>query len=168
MRKPARLLSSRAFIFAIENWAVDDVPANDFTLVAQAVLFKAVYDHVMTGDTDYYLDTVPHSAIEVVKRGREYVKSLRTQSDTALTDPSMGFTAQQYQQWWVNDALVLLYGERDPEWETTAPYTSEEMELWKSTDMDKTMHFPKIFDAFELTRKYGDEIRESSGLACLH
>ena len=153
-----------SILFAIENWATDDVPATDFTPVAQAVLFKAVYVPVMCGNTDYYMDAVPFSATEVVKRGREYVKALRSESQTPLTDTSMQLTAQQYQQWWINDALVLLYGDRDPEWEETKPHTLEEMELWKSTDMDKTMHFPKIFDAFELTRKYGDEIRESSGL----
>ena len=153
-----------SILFAIENWATDDVPATDFTPVAQAVLFKAVYVPVMCGNTDYYMGVVPFSATEVVKRGREYVKALRSESQTPLTDTSMQLTAQQYQQWWINDALVLLYGDRDPEWEETKPHTLEEMELWKSTDMDKTMHFPKIFDAFELTRKYGDEIRESSGL----
>ena len=153
-----------SILFAIENWATDDVPASDFTPVAQAVLFKTVYDSVMTGVSDYYLDEIPFSAHEVVKRGREYVKALRSETELPLTDVSMGFTAQQYQQWWTNDALVLLYGDRDPDWENITPHTAEEMELWRSTDMDKTMHFPRIFDAFELTRKYGDEIRESSGL----
>ena len=153
-----------SILFAIENWAIDDVPASDFTPVAQAVLFKTVYDSVMTGVSDYYLDEVPFAATEVVKRGREYVKAFRSETELPLTDVSMGFTAQQYQQWWTNDALVLLYGDRDPDWENTTPHTAEEMELWRSTDMDKTTHFPRIFDAFELTRKYGDEIRESSGL----
>ena len=151
-----------SILFAIENWATDDAPASDFTPVAQAVLFKAVYDRVMSGVTDYYLDEVPFAATEVVKRGREYVKGIRAESQVPLTE--MTVTAQEYQQWWINDALVLLYGDRDPDWETTKPHTREEMEKWKSTDMDKTMNFPKIFDAFELTRKYGDEIRESSGL----
>ena len=153
-----------SILFAIENWATDDAPASDFTPVAQAVLFKTVYVPVMTGVTDYYMDIVPFAATEVVKRGREYVKAFRAQTQTPLTDVSMSFTAQEYQQWWVNDALILLYGDRDPEWEATKPHTHDEMEKWKSTDMDKTTHFPKIFDAFELTRKYGDEIRESSGL----
>ena len=118
----------------------------------------------MSGVTDYYLDEVPFAASEVVKRGREYVKALRAETQVPLTDASKNLVALEYQQWWVNDALVLLYGDRDPDWEKTQPHTREEMELWKSTDMDKTMNFPKIFDAFELTRKYGDEIRESSGL----
>lgn len=153
-----------SILFAIENWATDDVPASDFTPVAQAVLFKTTYIPVMKGNSDYYLDEVPFTAIEIVKRGREYVKGFRAQSQTPLTDPSVRIVAQEYQSWWVNDALPLIYGARDPDWETTTPYSSEEMELWRSTDMDKTTHFPNIFDAFELTRKYGDEIRESSGL----
>lgn len=151
-----------SILFAIENWATDDVPASDFTPVAQAILFKAVYDPVMTSVNDYYLDEIPFAAHEVVKRGREYVKGIRSESQVPLTDQRV--MAAEYQDWWVNDALVLLYGDRDPDWEATKPYSREEMELWKSTDMDKTMHFPRIFDAFELTRKYGDEIRETSGL----
>ncbi|MEC8737714.1 MAG: hypothetical protein VXX91_05750 [Planctomycetota bacterium] len=151
-----------SILFAIENWATDDVPASDFTPVAQALLFKAVYDPIMTGIADYYLDEIPFSAYEVVKRGREYVKGIRAETQVPLTE--MSVTAQAYQQWWINDALVLIYGDRDPDWEVTKPYTREEMELWKSTDMDKTMNFPRIFDAFDLTRKYGDEIRETSGL----
>ena len=151
-----------SILFAIENWATDDVPASDFTPVAQAILFKAVYDPVMTSVNDYYLNEIPFAAHEVVKRGREYVKGIRSESQVPLTDQRV--MAAEYQDWWVNDALVLLYGDRDPDWEVTKPYSREEMELWKSTDMDKTMHFPRIFDAFELTRKYGDEIRETSGL----
>ena len=153
-----------SILFAIENWAVDDSPATDFTVVAQAFLFKAVYAQIMRKNTDYYLDSVPFAAVEVVRRGREYVKGVREDTQAPLTDSSLSIIAAEYQAWWVNDALALLYSGRDPDWETTKPHTMEEMALWRSTDMDKTQNFPSIFDAFDLTRKYGEEIRESSGL----
>ena len=152
-------------LFAIEEWSDTDVPAADITLASQSVVFKAIHERIMKGDTDYFFDEVPHAAYEVVKRGREYVKYIRESSQVAMTEPSVWSQyAHEIQQWWINDGLFLLYGARDDDWTKLEPYTLDDMVKWRSTDLDKTTSFPYVFDAIELTRKYGDEIRESSGL----
>ena len=152
-------------LFAIEEWSDSDAPAADITLASQSVVFKAIHEPIMRGDTDYYFEEVPFNAYEVVKRGREYVKYIRESSPVAMTEPSVWSQyAHEIQQWWVNDGLFMLYGDRDEDWNKIEPYTLDDMLKWRSTDLDKTTSFPYVFDAIELTRKYGDEIRESSGL----
>ena len=46
-------------LFAIENWSADGQTAADFTIVCQSLLFPVVYEKVMSGNEDYYIETVP-------------------------------------------------------------------------------------------------------------
>ena len=102
-----------------------DAPASDFTPVAQAVLFPKQSTIELcpeTSLTTISMKSVPFAATEVVKRGREYVKGIRAESQVLLLTETFGQSLlKNTMQWWINDALVLLYGDRDPDWETTKP-----------------------------------------------
>ena len=154
-----------SILFAISNWSVDGQVAPDIELACQSILFPIVYEPVMKGESDYYLPVVPASANEIVKRGREFVKHIRAVSDLSLVDPD-GWEefSSMIQQWWVNDALPLLYGARDNDWEKTEAFPLEIMTIWRDKPASRALQFPLIFDGMELVRKHGDEIREKSGL----
>jgi len=152
-------------LFAIENWSTDGDTAPDFSLACQAILFPLVYDPVMNGNSNYFLRKVPDSALEVVKRGREYVKFIRDTCQVGLTDPTAW---SQYvpmiSKWWVNDALPLLYGARDDVWERSSPLTLEAIISWRDQPASRPLDFPLVFDAMDLLDRHGDEIREKTNL----
>lgn len=155
-----------AIIFNISNWSTAGDTAPDFELASQAILFPAVYERVMRGDEEaYILEEVPVSALEVVKRGREYVKHFRSSCPLSLVDPT---TWEMYggevQKWWVNDALPLIYGARDPSWEEDTPFTLPEMIAWRDYPANRALSFPLIFDGMEHVEKYRDAVREETGL----
>lgn len=158
-----------SILFNISNWSKQGDTAPDFELISQAVLFPSVYERVMSGDEAYVLDEVPHSAIEVVKRGREYVKAFRKNCQLSLVEPS---TWSQYapvvQEWWVNDALPLLYGARDTSWEEDSPYALAEMIAWRDFPANRALSFPLVFDAMENIERHRDEVREGSGISELN
>ena len=154
-----------SILFAIENWATDDSPAPDITLASQATVFPVFFSRVSQGDESYYLTEVPETAIEVVRRGREFVKQFREQEHISVLDPT-GWEILQpvLHSWWTRDAMPLLYGEGYEGWELEEPYTRDQMLTWRDMEMSRAMEFPLIFDGFELVKKYGDEIREETGL----
>jgi hypothetical protein len=140
--------------------------ADDFWLASQAFLFPAVYERIMEGSEEaYYLEEVPAAAQLVINRGQEHIAWLRSEYDTHLTDPSAWEDSIQYiVEWWRNDALPLIYGARDEQWDIDIPLTLQEITLWKESPADRPMHFHKIFDAYEIYRKHKDQIYETSGL----
>lgn len=154
-----------SILFAIENWSTDGDTAPDFSLACQAILFPLVYDQVMNGNSHYYLRKVPDAALEVVKRGREYVKFIRDTCQVGLTDPTAW---NQYvpmvSKWWVNDALPLLYGARDPAWENNPILTLEEITVWRDQPASRALKFPLVFDAMDLVDRHGESIRETTKL----
>ena len=154
-----------SILFAIENWASDESPAPDITLASQATLFPVMLQKVSSGDDNYYLTEVPSTAYEVVKRGREFVQQFREQEHISVLDPT-GWQVLQpiLHQWWTRDGLPMLYGQGYEGWEFEEPLTLDQMLTWKNMEMSRAMDFPLIFDGFELVKKYGDEIREESGL----
>ena len=154
-----------SILFAIENWSTDGDTAPDFSLACQAILFPLVYDPVMNGNSHYYLRKVPDSALEVVKRGREYVKFIRDTCQVGLTDPiAWSQYVPMISKWWVNDALPLLYGARDDVWERSSPLTLEAIISWRDQPASRALEFPRMFDAMDLLDRYGDEIREKTNL----
>lgn len=140
--------------------------ADDFCLASQAFLFPAVYERIMAGEEEaYYLEQVPAATSIVVKRGQEHISWLRAEYDTHLTDPATWESSMEYiVEWWRNDALPLIYGARDEQWDIDVPLTLQEITLWKESPADRPIHFHKIFDAYEIYRKHKDEIYETSGL----
>ena len=155
-----------SILFAIENWASDGSTAPDFSLACQAVLFPLVYQPVMKGNEAYVLTTVPDSALEVVKRGREYVQFIRGQCQTSLTDPAAWpMFINIISGWWINDALPLLYGARDPAWEREIQSLSLEQILsWRDQPASRALDFPLVFDAMDLLERHREAIRETTKL----
>jgi hypothetical protein len=140
--------------------------ATDIRLISEAFLFPAVIERVVFGDQEaYFLTEVPPSAALVIARGREYVDWMRTQYETHLTDPDTWADAVDYmREWWANDALPLLYGARDEQWDIDAPFSLPEMLLWRDSPGDRPLNFSTIFEAYEIYRKHKDAVYDSTGL----
>lgn len=154
-----------SILFAIENWATNDSPSPDFTIVSQSVLFPIVLQKVSRNDEDYYLTEVPPGALEVVRRGREYIQQYRKDDKITMLDPNVYPIVQaELQDWWTRDGLALLYGATDPDWQREDPFTLEQMTRWRTMEAARPLEFPLLFDGMELVQRYGDEIREETGL----
>lgn len=154
-----------SMLFAIENWSSDGQIAPDITMVSQSVLFPTVYERVMKGNEDYFIEKVPFAALEVVRRGREFVRHIREVSVAPLSDPTAWEShAELVQQWWIRDALPLIYGARDPDWEEDRQFQHVEITEWREQPASRALDFPLIFDGMELIDRYRDQIRESTGL----
>ena len=154
-----------SILFAIENWSSDGQTAPDITMVSQSVLFPTVYERVMRGNEDYFVEKVPASATEVVRRGREFVQHIRDVSVAPLSDPDAWESyAELVQQWWIRDALPLIYGARDPDWEEDKQFQHVEIMEWREQPASRALDFPLIFDGMELIDRYRDQIRDSTGL----
>ena len=140
--------------------------AEDFRLASEAFLFPAVYERVMDGSEDaYFLEEVPPAAILVISRGKEYIKWIREEYDTHITDPETWPNAVDYVvEWWRNDALPMMYGARDEQWDIDVPLSLQEILLWKESPAERPLNFSKVFDAYEIYRKHKDETHGTSGL----
>jgi len=165
VNKAASLAIFDSIIFAISNWSTEGDTAPDFELACQSVLFPVIYERVMKGDADYFIESVPPSALEVVKRGREYVKMFRSTCTASLVDPdAWNSYANDIQQWWIRDALPLLYGGRADEWDDDQVLSLVEATEWRDQPASRALHFPLIFDGMQLIEKHRDQIRETTGL----
>jgi hypothetical protein len=165
LEKAKTLAIFDAILFAIDNWSTDGQIAPDVLLACQSVLFPTVYERVMNGNKDYYVEKVPVAALEIVRRGRELVRHIREVSDQSLVDPDTWKEhASMVHQWWVGDALPLIYGARDPDWDSDEPFSLVEMEEWRDMPASRALHFPLIFDGMELVSRFNEEIRETTGL----
>jgi hypothetical protein len=140
--------------------------AEDFRLASEAFLFPAVFERVIDGvEEAYFLSEVPPSAILVIQRGKEYIKWIREEYDTHVTDPDTWQHAIDYVvEWWRNDALPLIYGARDEQWDIDIPYSLPEILQWRESPGDRPLNFPKIFDAYEIYRKHKDQVYATTGI----
>lgn len=154
-----------AILFNISNWSKSGDTAPDFELASQAILFPAVYERVMNGEESYLLDSVPVSALEVVRRGREWVKYFRDVCPLSLVDPTTWKdNIESVRSWWVSDALALIYEARDPVWEEDAPFALTEMIAWRDYPANRALSFPLIYDGMGCVERHRDQIREETGL----
>ena len=140
--------------------------AEDFRLASEAFLFPAVYERVMDGGEDaYFLEEIPPSAVLVISRGKEYIDWVREEYDTHITDPETWPDAINHVvEWWRNDALPMIYGARDEQWDIDVPLSLPEILLWKESPGDRPLNFSKVFDAYEIYRKHKDETYGTSGI----
>lgn len=140
--------------------------AEDFRLASEAFLFPTVYERVMDGGEEaYFLEEMPTAAALVIQRGKEHIEWIRDEYDTHITDPDTWQLAIDYiTEWWRNDALPMIYGARDEQWDIDVPLTLQEILLWKESPGDRPLNFSKVFDAYEIYRKHKDEIYGSSGI----
>jgi len=154
-----------SILFAISNWSNDGQTAPDIELVCQSVLFPAVYERVMGGQSDYVIEKVPTAAEEVVKRGRELTQHIRSIEESSLVTPTVWEKHHSMiKEWIVGDALPLLYGARDPKWDEDDVLSLDEILEWRDQPASRALHFPLIFDGMELVERFRDEIRETTGL----
>lgn len=140
--------------------------ADDFRLMSEAFLFPAVIERIMGATEEaYFIEEIPASASIVIQRGREYVQWVRSEYDTHLTDPDAWDSAIPIiTNWWRNDALPLIYGSRDEQWEIDVPLSLAEMTQWRDSPVDRPINYSAIFDAYEIYRKNKDAVYESTGL----
>ena len=138
---------------------------DDFRLISYAILFPAVIERVVRGTEEaYFLEEMPISSDVVVRRGQEYLNWIREQCDTHLTDPqSWDEYSAHVSNWWRNDALPLLYGSRDENWDIDEPLSYVEMMNWRGCPGDRPIQFSAVFDAYEIYRRHKDEVYKSSG-----
>jgi len=140
--------------------------AEDFRSASEAFLFPVVLERVMDGSEEaYYLEEIPTAAQLVIQRGQEYIHWLRKEYDTHITDPDTWVEAIDcIVEWWRNDALPMIYGARDEQWDIDIPLSLQEILLWRESPGDRPLNFPKIFDAYEVYRKHKDQIYGTTGL----
>ena len=139
---------------------------DDFRLISYAFLFPAVIERVVSGTEEaYFLEEMPVATDVVVKRGQEYLGWIRGECDTHLTDPeAWECYAEKVSDWWRNDALPLLYGSRDDNWDIDEPLSYVEMINWRDNPGDRPLQFSSVFDAYEIYRRHKDEVYKSSGV----
>ena len=141
------------------------VSSEDFKLMSYSILFPSVYERLIQEDETLYLKEVPVSASIVVKRGKQFISSLRSEFETHVTDPQVwGECIGHVSQWWINDALPLLYGQRHEDWETEVPLDLREILMWKEEPSERPINFPSVFDTFEIYKLHKDQVFESSGV----
>lgn len=163
--KASTLAIFDSILFAISNWSAQGDTAPDVEVACQALLFPVVYERVMKGDEDYLITEVPPVAAEVVKRGRELVRHTRMVSEASLMNPEAWKNqVGMIHQWWIRDALPLLYGARSEDWDDDIPLTLDEMKVWKEQPASRALSFPLIFDGMELVKRFSQEIRDNTGL----
>jgi hypothetical protein len=139
--------------------------ADDFRLASESFLFPSVVERVLSSP-DYLITEVPDCVDIVIERGRDYVEWVRKEYYTHLTNPETWNDAIPYiTEWWKNDALPMIYGARDEQWDIDQPLTLSEMMIWRDNPAERPLQFPGIFDAFEIYERNKDAIMESSGLA---
>lgn len=140
--------------------------ADDFRLASEAFLFPVVFERVMDGSEEaYYLEEIPPCAALIIKRGKEHIEWVRKEYHTHITDPETWPDVIDYiVEWWRNDALPMMYGARDEQWDIDMPLSLPEILLWRESPGDRPLNFPKIFDAYEVYRKHKDEIYGTTGL----
>ena len=140
--------------------------AIDFRLMCYSYLFPAIIERVLQGEEEaYYIDELPTSTVEVVRRGKKYLEWVRANCDTHLTHPDAWETySGPVCEWWRNDALPLLYGSRDEAWDLDLPLSLNEMLSWQDNPADRPTHFSKVFDAYEIYRKHKEEVYTDNGV----
>ena len=162
--KELRIASSVAIVESILRLISDG--ADDFRLISEAFLFPAVIERIVASNEEaYFLEEIPASSATVIDRGREYVRWAREAYDTHLTDSDTWESAVEYiSDWWRNDALPLLYGCRDEQWDIDMPLSLPEMIEWRDSPAERPINFSAVFDAYEIYRKNKDAVYESTGL----
>lgn len=162
------LALARASTVAIIESVLNQISrkAEDFQVISHSFLFPAIYDKLtLETSPDRFITKVPHSAQLVVTRGVQFLNSLREVCETHLTNKeSWDSLSGDVADWWRGEALPLLFGKSNENWDSVAPYSLDDMVKWKSYAGDRVINFPGIFDSFENYRALKDDIYEDSGV----
>jgi len=131
----------------------------DFTLISQSVLFGCVYNNVSRGYNSYLFKDVPPSGVSAIVQGKSILEDLREQEEDYLDTPeNWEKYAPLIQQWWMNVALPLIFGEMDPDWAEADLPNCAEMKEWGESDINKMQITPAIYDLIETARSRSKEI----------
>lgn len=143
--------------------------ADDFRLISYAFLFPSVFERVVkVDDPAYLLESMPDAAHIVIERGKEYVSYIRSRCDTHVTNQEVwDLYVEEISNWWRNDALPLIYGSRDDQWDSDIPLSLVEMMMWRDDPAERPIHFSAVFDAYEIYRANKDAVYDSSGVRAL-
>jgi hypothetical protein len=68
--------------------------------------------------------------------------------------------APDIQNWWVNTALPIIFGERDPDWDNQVFPTHDEMKLWSDGEYSQRKHFPAVSDLVDIAKEHAVAISE--------
>lgn len=140
-------------IFDTILFSITNGTAPDFTLLSQSALFDTVYINIARGYKSYLFSDIPASAPGIIIAGRNLLEALRDQEESFLDSSDLWDTyAPIVQQWWINTALPVLFGERDPDWDDVACPTFEDMQKWSEGEFSRQQHFPAITDLLQLTK----------------
>lgn len=140
--------------------------SDDVKLMCYSILFPTIFERVVGAEDEaYFIHTLPQSSPTVIKRGREYVEFIRSLCETHVTDPeAWDVLIEPLSDWWKNDALPLVYGSRDEEWDSDLPLSLTEMLIWKDEPAERPLHFSRVFDGFEIHKKLKDKVYDETGV----
>lgn len=139
--------------------------SDDYKLMCYSVVYPLVYERINRAIPNYLIDEVPSVADQVIHIGRQELVSIRKDCDMRLTDPdAWDYYKDRVFKWWVDFGLTLILNGQDKCWETDQPYSLLEMLKWKNEHDSRPLLFSKIYDVYEIYRKYRREVYIDSGL----
>lgn len=158
-----KLLQSLSYtVFDTILFSITKGSAPDFTLISQSALFETVYLNVSRGYDSYLFQEVPVSAKAVIVQGRSILDELRETEERFLDEPDLwNVYAPQIQKWWVDTALPLIFGERDPDWDKVVFPTYDEMQRWKESEFSRRQFFPAVTDLIELAKDNAAKVADT-------
>lgn len=158
-----RLLQAFSYtVFDTILFSITQGSAPDFLLISQSALFETVYVNISRGFESYLFSDVPPSAVAVIQQGRGILEDLREREDSFLDEPDLWEVyAPEIQKWWVNTALPVIFGERDPDWDTAVFPTHDEMKTWTEGEFSQRKHFPAVADLVELAKERAVDVSDT-------
>jgi len=140
-------------------WSKDGQTAPDVELAIKSALFPTVYERVMKGNSDYYLETIPEAKAEkLVRQAHELIRDTRAEKDVFVTDPRhWDDLAPRFQSWVIESMLPELYGAKDKAWLTDEPLSLDQMQTWRDKEASRALDLPTIFDAYDNLKQVSDE-----------
>jgi hypothetical protein len=158
-----RLLQAFSYtVFDTILFSITQGSAPDFLLISQSALFETVYVNISRGFESYLFSDVPPSAVAVIQQGRGILEDLREREDSFLDEPHLWEVyAPEIQKWWVNTALPVIFGERDPDWDTAVFPTHDEMKTWVEGEFSQRKHFPAVADLVELAKERAVDVSDT-------
>lgn len=147
-------------LFTASTWTSEGETAPDIEVALKSQLFPTVYERVMEGDSDYYLDEVPENLDAVLQSVRELIRDTRELHNAAVSDAKVwNDLAPIIQQYVTTTLLKDIYGAEADYWKHDEPYTHERMMKYQQEPACRALEFPKIFDAMDMLKQHSEAIQ---------
>lgn len=138
-----------------------------FINISHATLFPNIYEKLMDDDGErYFLEKVPEGFSDLVNDGRKFVRGifeeLKTNIDgDKIWNDYIGIT----DKWWKEEALPLLYCEKEGVYEfQEEPSPYKKIYAWATENNRRMDLFPEVFDVWQYYRKHRREVEEEIGI----